>query len=348
MNLRSLLKLAAVAGLGKVIYAAMDGKMDEVEAELDADRRRKSRQKRPADEMLREGLKAFVDAKRRKAEEELDRYKKGKDRFYKQVSEEEVSGFFDQLPSSRKVDWAEFSRPFQQNGTDRVLEAELKELCLRYDFKEVQRRLLACIDASGSPILRKAVVETTVNPIRIKGLSKAFERLDDFEIARNVERARSAGRARDFRPVTAIGIDISSYIWDGVPKHGEPLPFEVYFYTDHDFPFSTADHNRLVEIAGTAPLPWQGGGEVETAICTVGIHPYIGALLALREEEAWGADVNARIFLAEWWLYALIARELARALDGRPAPRVVPVILGTHGLGPHAHTVLYTRKHFEL
>lgn len=347
MNLKTLLKLAAVAGISKAIYETLDDKARGTG--------REQPKRGSADDFIRAMAKSFAERKGREAEERIDRYKQGKARFHKEVDEAEVEAFFDKVPSSDLVSWPDLVKASTPGSRDRTIDNQLRELMLDSDFKEVQRRLLAMIKQSGDYALKKSVVETTVNRIAIKGLGRAFEALDDIERSRDYQRRRAADNAagrdrgtKPYRPITAIGVNISSHAFEGIREEPRPLQFEVSFYTDGRFAFSTADHETLVALCRAGEAPWQGSGGVDVSVHAAGIQHFVADMLSMGDGEPSGPELAARIFLAQWWLYVTIARELSRALVSHTAPRVVPVLLGTHDIRPYTTTILYTAKPFEV
>ena len=345
MNLKSIIKLAIVAGASKAILDAMGEKPGQ-----DSAKRKHSRG--AFDDFLQGAVRQFAEGKKQQAEEEFGRHKRSRHApNYRHASEAEVSEFFSQRADMPNADWNELVGIFASRSRPKEIDAEWRTRAASYRFKELGRKLIAYVAASGDDAMKLAVVESGLNRVVIDGLPVAFERLNDIERSRR-EAASSArgaaygsssgGHPTHYRPVTAIGINISSHAMERDVPLDRPLAFEVSYYTDRAFPFSTTGHEELVnECADGYPYPWQGKGDADCSVEAIGIRPFIAFYQRLGDQPG-EAELGAKLFLLEWWLYLRILEGLGRALGFRKAPRIVPVILGTHDFGPDAATVLYT------
>ncbi|MEO6510809.1 MAG: hypothetical protein ABIO16_07455 [Nocardioides sp.] len=149
--------------------------------------------------------------------------------------------------------------------------------------------------------------------------------------------------------VTAVGLDLSNYSdeqghswWDKEPV------VELAVYTDEVYPFSESRRQDLMDLSETYPAPWtdRALGE-ETAHLTVsGLRALNGALLNHASAEPWnpnGSGVLSTEAVAEylgwWFLHLRFHQAVARDLDERGLAFTVPVLVGTHDVGPWVQAV---------
>ena len=137
---------------------------------------------------------------------------------------------------------------------------------------------------------------------------------------------------------TAIGIDLSGYWEETGPG------FEVSFYSDTPFPFSTSDRTALLAATETDAPVWQGRYEdVRPLLTCTGLETLDAALRDYPYRHWNGSDEMPEdfpaYFAAVWFLYLRVNEALARSLESNSLPRSMPVVVGQHDYGPSFETV---------
>jgi hypothetical protein len=149
--------------------------------------------------------------------------------------------------------------------------------------------------------------------------------------------------------VTAIGLDLSNYSdsqgqawWDKEPV------VEFAAYTDEVYPFSESRRQDLLDLSETYPSPWAGQaiGEESAHLTVTGARALNGALLRHASTEPWHPSSRAPLsneavaeYLGWWWLHLRFQQAVVRDLDDRGLALTVPVVVGTHDVGPWLQTV---------
>ena len=153
-------------------------------------------------------------------------------------------------------------------------------------------------------------------------------------------------------PVTAIGIDLSTYS-ENKGQSGLFTPaLEVSRYGDAPFPFSTAgEAGILAAWASEAQCPWQGAfEEVGCDLRVDGLDRLYTALRDVRPHIAYRNASNATapagpeyadFAVAEWWLMLRLHQALTRDLATVRFERRLPILLGSHGAFPSPRAVLH-------
>ena len=162
----------------------------------------------------------------------------------------------------------------------------------------------------------------------------------DAELTRLVRRGH---------PISAVGLDLSNYHDSDTDDWWDKDPcVEVTVYSDADFPFSTSELDEVLRACETYPAPWTGGGLVDVDVHpgTRGLRGVNGAVL--RDAEAGGLD-GARP-IGWWWQHLRFRQAVARHLAERGLALLVPVLAGSHDVGPWlvtAHPVARVSDHLE-
>lgn len=153
-------------------------------------------------------------------------------------------------------------------------------------------------------------------------------------------------------PCTAVGLDLSNY---SAPPQATPELFvepiaEVLFFADEDFPFSTKSREEILAKNESYGVPWQGSGS--------GVPPFYGmnviglarlnSGVELDQAYSWQ---NARVpptppeyialRLAEWLRALRYHQAVKRHLEQEGLARHLPVIVGSHDVGPFLQAVYY-------
>jgi hypothetical protein len=151
------------------------------------------------------------------------------------------------------------------------------------------------------------------------------------------------------RAVTAIGLDLSNY--DDHVGHAwwDKEPFvEFAAYTDEVYPFSESRRQDLLDLSEAYPAPWTGSalGEETAHLTVTGLRALNGALLHRASVEPWHPSSTTRLesesvaeYLGWWWMHLRFHQAVARDLEERGLALTVPVIVGTHDVGPWLHVV---------
>ncbi len=144
--------------------------------------------------------------------------------------------------------------------------------------------------------------------------------------------------------VSAVGLNLSNYHdtdaddwWDKEPA------VEVTAYTDEHFPFSTATLQEMLAASATYAAPWTGAGlgqdEVHPRVS--GLRGVNGALLRHQEERGrtFETDDDLAAYLGWWWQHLRFRQAVAGHLDAHGLALTVPVLAGSHDVGPWLVTV---------
>jgi hypothetical protein len=149
--------------------------------------------------------------------------------------------------------------------------------------------------------------------------------------------------------VTAIGLDLSNYNDHEGQTWWDKEPFvEFAAYTDEVYPFSESRRQDLLDLSEAYPAPWTGSalGEETAHLTVTGLRALNGALLHRASVEPWHPSSTARLesesvaeYLGWWWMHLRYHQAVARDLDERGLALTVPVIVGTHDVGPWLQVV---------
>lgn len=153
---------------------------------------------------------------------------------------------------------------------------------------------------------------------------------------------------RDVR-VTAVGLDLSNYSdaeghswWDREPV------VELKVFTDEVYPFSESRRQDLLDLSETYPAPWtdQTLGEESAHLAVSGLRALNGALVHHASVEAWNPQSETPLsteavaeYLGWWWQHLRFHQAVTRDLDERGLALGVPVLVGTHDVGPWIQAV---------
>jgi hypothetical protein len=151
------------------------------------------------------------------------------------------------------------------------------------------------------------------------------------------------------RGVTAIGLHLSNYSdeqgqawWDKEPV------VELAAYTDAVYPFSQSRRQDLMDLSETYPAPWtdQALGEESAHLTVTGLRAVNGALLHHASVEPWNPNGQRGLsneavaeYLGWWFMHLRFHQVVARDLDARGLAFAIPVLVGTHDVGPWVQAV---------
>jgi hypothetical protein len=149
--------------------------------------------------------------------------------------------------------------------------------------------------------------------------------------------------------VTAIGLELSNYSdeqghawWDKEPV------VELAAYTDAVYPFSESRRQDLMDLSESYPAPWtdQALGEETAHLTVTGLRAINGALLHHASVEPWNPNGQGALsteavaeYLGWWFMHLRFHQAVARDLDERGLAFAVPVLVGTHDVGPWVQAV---------
>lgn len=142
---------------------------------------------------------------------------------------------------------------------------------------------------------------------------------------------------------TAVGIDLS------VHSDGDEPAVEVSYYDDGSFPFSTSKREDILAKNAAYGVPWQGNfSEIESDVFVTGLAPLFKALKSPPPPVARGGAGQAQALAPAGyvayqlmdWIHALRFHKAVKStLDTEGLARRLPVIVGSHDLGPFLETV---------
>ncbi len=207
--------------------------------------------------------------------------------------------------------------------------SELAAMLRRREFDKVERVLAEHLTAYSGPIAT-ACRGVSDGHVTLAGWDEVDADLVDL--------------SRPERAVTAVGLDLSNYSdhegqtwWDKEPY------VEFAAYTDDVFPFSDSRRQDLLDLSETYPAPWtdQALGEETAHLTVTGLRALNGSLLLRSSVEPWHPGSNARLdnesvaeYLGWWWMHLRFHQAVARDLEERGLALAVPVVVGTHDVGP--------------
>ena len=178
-----------------------------------------------------------------------------------------------------------------------------------------------------------------------RGLTEDQVRVDGWdELDDDLDQLGRRGHA-----VTAIELALSNYSdSNGVAWWDKEPVVEFAAFTDEVFPFSTTKRQYLLEHNERYPAPWTGGmlGEETVILHVTGLRGLNGALLRHQSEHPWSPKHRGTVqqesvaeFLGWWWLHLRFQQAVVRDLDERGLALPVPVLIGTHDVGPWLQSV---------
>ena len=180
------------------------------------------------------------------------------------------------------------------------------------------------------------------NPSRFAALSRAALRgavtISGWEeLAADMAALTAKGRQ-----VTALGIDLTGHCEGAEPG------FEISFYGDSSFAFSTATRENLLAASGDYSTPWQGDFlECEPLLECRGLAALHTAIREYPDRFVQSGPLPqdfAGFTIALWILYLRIHRTIAETLAARGLPQAIPVIVGEHDFGPTCNGVYMVER----
>lgn len=221
----------------------------------------------------------------------------------------------------------------------RDLQREYAELLRAPDFAGLEARLRADLEDHACA-LADVVLATPASAVQMTGWQRLWADLVKLE--------------REGLEITAIGINLSNYADCGIDAwHDREPGLEYSAYNDKTFPFSTSSRADIQAVNPVYGPPWLGcmsGREDGGVLEITGLRRLNSALLLHDNDHPWqpgSTDVPVETIALElgwWWQNLLFHRTVVRALDELGLPRPMPVMMGTHDVGPWVESVhLVTR-----
>lgn len=260
--------------------------------------------------------------------------------------------------------FAAYAASLTPQGVNQSVDADLHKLVRAGQHDEAERQLLLLIDGAPPSPIKAAVLTTSAANLSFSGwpgalnrLTPSFEAQEQQYVAglrqRALERAANADPSKPRKPwdsipvyerTTAIGLDLSGHAVENLTNPDGSMSFEVAYYADQPFAFSTSSREQILAACARYPASWQGEFiAAESSLTVTGISHLMMALgpawrqtTPIPTESA--ADRAIRV-LAEWWSFVAIDRALAGEAARLSSPRPVPIVLGTHDFGPDIITV---------
>jgi hypothetical protein len=210
----------------------------------------------------------------------------------------------------------------------RSVDAELATLLRTHAWAEAEALMGQALESVPGPVA--AACLATPDRVEVEG----WDKLD----------AGLVRRTRRGDEITAVGLDLSNYHdargddwWDKEPA------VEVVGYLDSAFPFSTATTAELLAASVSYSAPWTGrmSGDIGMPLFITGLQRLNGAVLRHHDDDTPGADPreDAAAHLGAWWQKLRFRQAVARHLESRGMALLVPVLVGSHDVGPWLVTV---------
>lgn len=240
----------------------------------------------------------------------------------------------------------ELSSLLLNHDGQRRLDAHVADMIRKPDLAGAEQFLLDGFRAYPSPI-SEICLSLSLADVRITG----WEKLDsEFEFL--------AGKGKE---CTVVGMNLSNYSDPPAEPWHWKEPVIENWYGDDDysrFPFSSATRDDILRENGSYGTPWQGGGlgGDGAAMDVTGLKALNSALLAYDEQRDVRTSprsasdpgrttpdfVTAK--LGGWFMHLRFHQAVWRDLRSRGLARRVPVIVGTHGVGPFLESVYFVEK----
>lgn len=214
------------------------------------------------------------------------------------------------------------------DDTRRGLENGLRELIRAGAFDELEERLTRWDDrhpSRFSPLWR----EVAADDVAITGWD---------QLHADIQELTDRGKQ-----VTAVGIDLTGH------AEGDGPAFEVSYYDDGPYSFSTASRDDMLRENESYGTRWAGGFiDIESPLSCSGLERLHEAVMGYadrhwlpRRDEAPPTDF-AGYTLAIWALYSRVHQAIKRALRKHGMPRPMPVLVEEHDFGPWLGSVYLT------
>ena len=210
-----------------------------------------------------------------------------------------------------------------------ALTDELPGLLRSGRFGEAERQLRAALAALPGPVAA-ACLATPPGSVEVSGWDEL-----------NADLVRLGRRGH---VITAVGLDLSNYNDSATDDWWDKDPcIEFAAYTDSAFPFSTASTDEVLGASETYAAPWTGCmlGQEDAYPTISGLRRVNGSLLLHEEQHGRSitTDEDRAAELGWWWQHLCFRSAVARHLDAQGLALTVPVLAGSHDLGPWLVTV---------
>lgn len=260
--------------------------------------------------------------------------------------------------------FAQYASSLDRQGVNRLFNDRVADKIRAGQYDDVERDLRLLIDGAPSSDIKSAIADMYGDYVTFSGWSDVFhpitpqaERVRQKSVANRREEIATALSRKDlsprsrmlyeaanpsFRPITAIGIDISGHIVENLADREASMPFEVSYYSDLPFPFSRVSRETMLAESKGYASPWQGEFEsINTALKITGMSRLMWVLGPSWQPRSpiRNAEDRAIRSLAEWWAVLTLTRALASEVKQLSPVRPIPVLMGTHDFGWHVITV---------
>jgi hypothetical protein len=183
------------------------------------------------------------------------------------------------------------------------------------------------------------VIATMINAsdIRVTGWSAFNERIEFLSVKLG-------------KPISAAWLHISNYTDDAADGLRHPV-IELGYLHDGRVLFSGETLESLLEMCVAYPAPWTGSPDADGQELDISGLGQLNDWLIKRE---WGAAVigtpTIRIAdaIAEWFLKLCFHRAIHRELHEQGLVRDIPLIVGSHDVGPWCQAIYRRSKSFTL
>lgn len=252
----------------------------------------------------------------------------------------------------RKIDprspqlFASFAASLEREPYQHSSKTLIADLIRAGRYKEAEDHLRLLVDGAPSTPLKFAILSTSSNNIEFRGWEKALrwvtpefeaEEQARFEGLRASEIARAAKENREpllpeFEPTTAIGLDVSGHVLSNLTRGDEWMAFEVSFYSDKPFGFSTASRAEILEASERYGHPWQGEFvDIATMVEVSGLTELMLELgPPFSNQKTMSVEAKATRSLGAWWALLMLDQALAREVGSLGPDRPLAILLGTH------------------
>lgn len=200
-------------------------------------------------------------------------------------------------------------------------------------FADAERLLRDAAAQYSSPATDLAL---KISDIRIDGWSAFNERIEAL--------------SKSGKPITAAWLHISNYTDDADDGLRHPV-IELGYLHDGRVAFSQESTQSLLEMSANYPAPWTGAPDEDGQELEVLGLGQLNDTLVKRDWRASNIDtptIRIADAIAQWFLKLYFHWAVHRTLSEHGLTRDIPLIVGSHGVGPWCNAIYRRSKLFAI